>query len=120
MFKFARNREVLWPVTISAPADGGPQKVEIKVRYKLLTRSELAELSERLKAAAEGSDADVISTLDSLLAERITGWDGIADEAGNPLAFTPDNVAAVLDVPYVREAIESGLYAASRGAVAKN
>ena len=42
------------------------------------------------------------------------------DEAGTALPFTAENLAAVLDVPYLREAIESGLYAASRGAVAKN
>jgi hypothetical protein len=120
MFKFARNREVLWPVTVNVPADGGPEKVEIRIRYRLLTRSELTGMSERIKAAAEGGEADVVHVLDGLLTERITGWDGISDEAGEALAFTPDNLTAVLDVPYLREAIETGLYAASRGAAVKN
>ncbi len=52
MFKFARQREVLWPVTVNVPADGGPERTEIKVRYRLLTRSELAGLSERIREAA--------------------------------------------------------------------
>ena len=120
MFRFAKHREVLWPVTVSVPADGGPEKVEIRIRYRLLTRSELSGFAERIKAAAEDSETSVVGVLDGLLAERITGWDGISDEAGEALAFTPDNLAAVLDVPYLREAIESGLYAASRGATVKN
>jgi hypothetical protein len=120
MFKFARNREVLWPVTVNVPADGGPEKVEIQIRYRLLTRSELSGLSERIKAAAEGGEGEVLAALDGLLAERITGWDGISDEAGEVLPFSADNLTAVLDVPYLREAIETGLYAASRGALAKN
>ena len=120
MFRFARQREVLWPVTVNVPADGGPEKIEIQVRYRLLTRSELAGLSDRIKAAAEAGEGEVLSTLDALLAERITGWSGIAGEDGEALPYTADNLAALLDVPYLREAIETGLYSASRGALAKN
>jgi outer membrane receptor for Fe3+-dicitrate len=119
MFKLAQKREVLWPVTVTVPVDGGVEKVEIQVRYRLLVRSELAAFTDRIKATAENG-ANVIDALDGLLTERITGWHGISDESGEDLPFTQDNLAAVLDVPYLREAIEAGLYAASRGALAKN
>jgi hypothetical protein len=119
MFRFAAQREVLWPVTVSVPVDGGVAPTELQIRYRLLTRSELADLGERLRAT-EGGERALMATLDGLLAARITGWEGIADESGAPLPFTPETLAAVLDVPYLREAIEAGLYAASRGALAKN
>jgi hypothetical protein len=122
MFRLAKNREVLWPIRVSVPIDGGVETAELSIRYRLLTRSELAALGDRLKAAtSEGeSTVSLMGVLDGLLSERITGWEGLAGEDGAPLAFTPEHLAAVLDVPYLREAIEAGLYAASRGALAKN
>ena len=119
MFQFARQREVLWPVTVAVPADGGPQAVEIQIRYRLLTRSELRALAGAI-AEAQGDTDALLGTLDARLAERITGWEGIAGEDGQPLPFTADTLAALLDQPYLREAIERGLYAASRGALEKN
>lgn len=119
MFKLAKERQVLWPVTVQVPEDGGPQAVDIQVRYRLLTRSELKALAGALAGVSGDTDA-LLAELDARLSDRITGWEGIADEAGKPLPFTPENMAAVLDVPYLRDAIEQGLYAASRGALAKN
>jgi len=119
MFRLAKQREVLWPVTVQVPEDGGPQSIEIKVRYKLLARSELRALASALSTVAGDTDA-LLAELDTKLIERITGWEDLGDEDGNALAFTRANVEAVLDIPYLREAIEQGLYAASRGALAKN
>jgi hypothetical protein len=93
--------------------------VEIRIRYRLLTRGELRALAGEIREAEGDADA-LLGKLDARLAERITGWEGIGDEDGAPLAFTADNLAALLDQPYLREAIERGLYAASRGALEKN
>jgi len=118
MFRLAKQREVLWPVTVQVPADGGPQPVEIQIRYRLLRRSELADMHARIVASAEANT--LLADLDAVLGERITGWEGIGDEDGTPLPFNPQTLAAVLDEPYLRQPIEDGLYAASRGALAKN
>jgi hypothetical protein len=83
-----------------------------------MTSSDLLDtgLAVQLKKAGEILLAD----LDAVLGERITGWEGIGDEDGTPLPFNPQTLAAVLDEPYLRQPIEDGLYAASRGALAKN
>lgn len=121
MFKFARERVVSWPVTLSVPQDGGPQKVEVRVRYRLMTRSEMDTVVRRLREQADdGSPLAVGDTIDALLEERIVGWGGIEGESGELLEFNAENLKAMLDVPFLREAFESGLYQASRGALAKN
>lgn len=120
MLRISKDRVVLWPVSVSLPADGGPERVEIKVRYRLLTRSDMDGVAERLRARAAEGDQVIIGLVDDLLADRVLGWEGIEGEDGQPLAYSPEAVRALLDLPYLREAIESGLYAASRGAVAKN
>jgi hypothetical protein len=123
MFRLNKTREVLWPVSVSVPVDGGVETVPVQIRYRLLSRSELAAIGDGLRALTQEereSATQLMGHLDQLLAERITGWEGIADETGAPLAFTPEHLAQVLDVPYLREAIETGLYAASRGALGKS
>lgn len=114
MFKFAKNREVLWPVTVQFPADGGlMQSCDIEVRYKLLTSSELKRLADRAQPMSETEAADWV-------AARVTGWTGVADEAGEPLDFSEQTLRALLDDPFFSSAIGVGLVLASRGAGAKN
>ncbi|MGE0289688.1 MAG: hypothetical protein AB7I42_25640 [Bradyrhizobium sp.] len=137
MFKFARKREVLWPVTVLVPLDDGSGQVaemEIRIRYRLLTSTELndrarEELEVALSAGVEGGavdgmlaqlSPDRINKAMEDLKGRITGWEGLADEAGEPLAFTPENLDGVLEIPYLRTAIHRGLVEASQGAPAKN
>jgi hypothetical protein len=135
MFKFAMERQVLWPVTINVPIDGGEtQEMEIRVRYRLLTQDEMTARAHEDLAAARAASTDQ-SPIEGLLAAIepeglkkrldqlkacITGWEGIADAEGNPLPFTATNLEAVLNVPYLRTPIASGLMEASRGAPAKN
>lgn len=122
MFRFAKNREVMWPVTINVPADGGGViEVKISVRYKLLTRAEMREAVGAAQKAGGNATAEDMRKDDAWLAERITGWEDVVDDStGDPLAFTPDNLAALLNEPYVAAAIGAGLWEASRGAAAKN
>lgn len=137
MFKFAISRQVLWPVVVRIPRDDGTGEAieaQIKIRYRLLTQTELtARARDDLETArAVGSDqAGVDGLLEQISPERvdrrlqemkgrITGWEDFADEQGEPLPFTAENLAAVLDVPYLRAPIERGLIEASQGARAKN
>lgn len=111
MFKFARQREVLWPVTIEVPVDGGTTEVhEITVRYRLLDKTERDALS------SISSDEEALQ----FLVDRITDWDGVANEDGQPLEFSEENLRALLTIPYVERPITVGLLKASAGAPAKN
>lgn len=132
MFKFAKNREVLWPVEVSSPVDGGSvDKFVVKICYKLLTQSEIStRVRDEMDMMRHADDIDksMASISETELAKRnqdlmdhIVGWEDIADaDSGEPLPFTPENVAAVLDLPYARPAIGKGLLDASRGAPVKN
>jgi hypothetical protein len=133
MFRYAKNREVLWPVIIEVPSgDGTGQvvKAEVKIRYRLLTQTEIAE-----RARTDLESAQQVESIDGMLAQiaparlqerrerligHVLGWEGVEDEAGNTLPFTPDTINALLDVPYFYTAVELGLAEASRGAAVKN
>ncbi len=111
MFKFAAKRRVLWPVTISVPSDDGSGKIKehnVKVLFELLNRSEAQEIQD---APEKGED---------VLTDKVRGWEGIADENGEPIEYSTENLKALLDVPYVERAFSIGLLQASNGAPAKN
>ena len=132
MFKFAKKRQVLWPVTAQVPADDGSgavRDVTFRVRYLLMTREELATVARQSLDLMRAGDID--SQIEAMSEERVresvalmqrhvVGWDGISGEDDQPLPFTADNLNALLAVPYLHRAIASGLSDASVGAPAKN
>lgn len=110
MFRFAKERIVWWPVTIKAPAKDRPGHVEefaAKIRVQLL---DMDEIKQYVHGAPE-SDTE-------LLVQKISDWEDIADESGKALAFTADNLRALLSIPYVRGAFAGGLLEASSGRAA--
>lgn len=126
MFKFAKKREVLWPVKIGVPRGDGSgeiDQVEVRVHYKLLDMSEMAEAMRDTAVLDLGGllAAEAMQASDARLRTKILGWDGIVDaETGVPVPFSEDTLAALLQVPYVRKAFANGLWGASQGAAAKN
>lgn len=106
--------EVDWPVTVRVPRDGGGvDKHTITVRYRVIDTN---SLHERLR----GADLNDPAATRALLAEHVLAWDGIEDIDGNPLAFTPDTLRALLGLPFFAKALTYGLMAASAGAPEKN
>lgn len=81
------------------PPDGPEARMGLTLRY--LTMTERRELLDRLREG-ELTDAE-------LAAELATGWDGIADEDGHPIAFSPAALAAAMDIPYVHDAIRDAI-----------
>jgi hypothetical protein len=111
MFRYAKQRKVLWPVTINAPSEDGSgtiESAEIKLLYELMRRSEAVEIENDIDKAQQ------------VLPSKIHGWEGVADEDGEDIPFSSDALAALLDVPYIERAFAIGLIQASNGAPAKN
>lgn len=111
MFKFATQRRVLWPIEIKVPSDDGSGKVEsveVKVLFDLMTRSEAKAIEDDIDKAPH------------VLPEKVKGWEGIANESGEPIEFSAENLDALLDIPYIERAFAIGLIQASNGAPAKN
>jgi hypothetical protein len=94
MFKIADKRTVEWPVLIAVPQDGGKvRKFEARVEFEYLQQSEVDE------ALNGGNETD-------LMMRAVKGWpDGqFQDETGANLPFTPENLARLLQIQYVRMA----------------
>ncbi len=87
-------RPVRWDEAVDG---GGVESQEICVKFRRVGLEEAAGLNAR---AGAGS-LPMLEFARSVVLD----WDGPAAEAG-PLAFTPDNLAALLDVPGVPAAIE--------------
>jgi len=119
MFKFARNREVLWPVVIEEPLGDGSGKLKnitIHVKYELLTENEIECVLDKNLTVKDAS-----AFAKEKLREKVKGWDGIEDSGtGEPVAFTQENLDALLMVSYIRRAFDAGLWECSQGIERKN
>ena len=132
--RVSKDREVLYPVTAKMLSDDGSGKavdVTFKVKYKLLSRQELRdklnvrmELTDDIDSLREmirkQSDPAELKKYDVWLAEHVTGWEDIQDENNNPMPFTAENYAAVMNIIPVATAIDAGLIKASQEEPVKN
>ena len=121
MFKLQTERQT-W-LTIRLPDPDG--ETRIKLRVKLLSHTDNAALKHqalgeqiaRLQAEADSGAVDTASGMlakfiaiaDAISPEaierdlgqliaRVTDWQDVGDEAGEPLAFSPDRLRALLNV----------------------
>jgi len=121
MFKLLTDRQT-W-LTVRLPDPDG--EARIKLRVKLLSHADnaaakhqaIAEQVERLRAEAESGNIDsapamlakfvalseaispaaIAEDLEKIVV-RVTDWQDIGDEQGEPLAFTPERLRALLNV----------------------
>src|SRR6266853_6202464 len=99
-FKLAQVRKVKWPVDVQIPLDGGKvRKVRFTGELEILTSDEYE---------TELAQGDV-------LARVLTGWEGVQDEAGEPIEFSEEERAKLCAIPYVRLALMQAYLQASAG-----
>ena len=106
MFKLATKNTVTWPVTVSIPADGGTTtKATFSVEFQVRTQEDF----ERI--VREGADQ---------LQEAVCGWkDGaVLDGEGQPIPYSDEAKAALLNIPYVRVALFTALHEINQGRAA--
>lgn len=139
MFRFADHGTVFWPVTLrqAEPGAEGVTETTIHVAYKILTRKELRERERAalarmdVKAIREATDPAQLADLldeatrreaedEQMLQERVRDWRGIVDADEQPLAFSPERLAALLEYDVFFKPMLAGLHAASRAAREKN
>jgi hypothetical protein len=109
MFKIAQSETYVQSVTVQIP--GSKVKNTFDVEFKRLPQSEINVTLERIKNA-EITDVDFCN-------EIVVGWKGVADESGE-LAFSADNLAALLEVFPVSRTIVQTYFDGMAGAKAKN
>ena len=108
MFRIAAPDETwAWPVTVSVPAgEGEVERQRYTARFRLLGASD----AERL--ARESDEA--------LIRGVLAGWDRIADAAGAPLAYSPEALSQLVEIPYWRRATALAYLEFAAGLPAKN
>lgn len=90
MLKIAPIANFLAPIKLNVPNDaGGFDELAFKARFNGLGRKAYKDLMARANA---GDDGDRL-----VVAEVMVGWEGVGNEAGEPLPFTPENLANLLD-----------------------
>ncbi|MDI3259473.1 MAG: hypothetical protein QJR02_07230 [Sinobacteraceae bacterium] len=109
--KFAPKGSYRTRVTVLVPQDlGKSERCEFTVEFKRLTVSEYRALvADTVTGAAADEDID-----QRLLSAVIIGWDGLLDDAGQPVPFSAENLAAVLDVLCYRHALREKFYEGMR------
>lgn len=93
MFRLMQPMEPCeWPVTVPVPQHGGRvAKHRFTAHFAYLPADEIGPASEA------GDEAFV--------ARVLVGWDGVQDEHGEPLPFSAEARAALIQIPYVRRAL---------------
>jgi len=136
-FKHAKNNIVFWPVKlIERNPDGGEQSEKVVyIQYRIFGRSERKERERKTRAALsaltsakpgeEFAAANVAveklkEEADADVCNRICGWRDLTDAAGQPLPFSAEALAELLEDEAHFDRIAAGLNEASRGARAKN
>ncbi|MBV5299482.1 MAG: hypothetical protein JZU64_15480 [Rhodoferax sp.] len=112
--------DFLATVQTEIPGDKGKgQKVTFSVRFKRLSMLEYEALIERIND--KDKDGNRTAKDQDLIDELLTGFgDDLFDDNGNPLEFTPDNVAALCDIFPIRPAIVTAFFDGYARAKAKN
>ncbi|SRR5581483_9504278 len=104
MFKINPNPVFTIGVPILVPADGGTREETLTVTYRALASSEIDKFNLR-------DPEDTAAFLRTVIKDV----QDIADADGNPLKYSPDVLALLIDLPWVRQ----GLCAAYFAGVAK-
>lgn len=110
MFKVIEKKSVKWPVTVQVPVDGGrTQSHYFEVEVRLMKQDEIdAQLSP-----AQGGAGDI-----EFLCGAVLNWEGVADEAGQPIPCTDDEKRRIFAVPYLRKGVMDAFFEANTGRAA--
>ena len=114
MLKITETEEIWWPVTVYQPREDGSgraEKFSVKIKYRLLTRSEAGAL---VPEDSDLTDQERWAAISDRVCDHVLDWEGI------DLPCEPHNVRMAMDKPYFSDAIIKGLQQASAGGRAKN
>lgn len=96
-----------WPVTVEFPVDGGRFETEsFDALFRRIGRKEFQKLLDK-------GDVELIEAV-------MEGWEGVKDESGKDIAFTPAALKDMLDDPCFTKGVITSYLASLEGAKAKN
>lgn len=121
LFVIDHNPAVDWPVIVKLPADGGTfEEYQFTAKFRVLSPAGYAALFAAGDAAADLAMQEVLKDNVRQFAELVVGWggsgeawEGPTDINGNPVPFTPEELAAQVAGPRGAE-LSAGLWVAIR------
>jgi hypothetical protein len=108
MFVLQKDPAWIWPVKARYPTDDGHKEGEFRARFRQLTQAQI----DAAQTAADPIRAMMTDAVVELL--------DLEDEAGQVLPHTPELLAAVLAVPYLKHGISTAYIEAVNGFPTKN
>jgi hypothetical protein len=112
----SKDRNVIWPVTITRAQDGGGlESALVNVTYALPDASEVNQITIDGRVANGDSDTPLLCRV----VKNIDGL-GIEDSDGNILSYTADLLPAICQQVDIRTALVTGFFECVSGAVEKN
>lgn len=100
--------EVMWPITINVPANGGKTtQQKFSLKWRILDTAEFDKM--------QPAPHDFLNEKDDepwveMWSKVITGWKDIKGDKGEAaLKFTPENLKNLIRIPYVQSALR-GIY----------
>ncbi|WP_322528989.1 hypothetical protein R5R73_04940 [Salinicola sp. LHM] len=115
MFQIQSITDIVVPVTIEVP--GAKEPSTIRARWRLNSVSKTQEIVQAQR------DKENPLTDDQLVEQDLLGLEDVTDADGNPVSFSTELVAQLMDIPYVRRPLVLSWFQAQAGrgeAAAKN
>ncbi|MDQ7002660.1 MAG: hypothetical protein Q9N02_08270 [Ghiorsea sp.] len=113
MFKITVSPTYQYPVEIKLLDEKGKEKtMGFKAEFKRLAQDDIEDVLRRIDEK-DINDRELVSMV-------LIGWQGIQDEAGKELDFTPENMDAVLNIHPVQARVAEAWFASLAGAQRKN
>lgn len=97
MFKLVPDAINPWPVKWNHVIDGEVVEVSMTLDFVRIGATEFHQLFAPL--ADDATQADIAAHNRATFDRVVRGWRDIVDAGGDPLPFTADNVALLLDYP---------------------
>lgn len=107
MFKLSTQTSYKWAVKVQIPGNNAFQESSFTAEFKIIPQSRIDSITKKDDEAAD------------LLDEILLGWDGVMDENNQPILFTPETKAALIDIPYIRMAIIRAFFSSIAGRIPK-
>ena len=120
-FVISKKQSYAWPVKVKTPNGGKWETHTFTATFKRLppldVQDWLKQIAETDLAAEERYDRE-----NRFIDDVLMGWEGVSDDGGIPLPFTPENKALVMDIIEVRRALFDAFFESALGkrAEAKN
>lgn len=96
-FVINQNPAVWWTVSFKTPCEGGAENQQIRIKFKRLKRKEAAKFAANLTAGNRENIDEILAHEKELLEKIVLGWEGIETSDGEPLAFSADNLALLVE-----------------------